>query len=311
MDGSGASPGLGAGDDMDVASTDSEMPPMNFASPPRKRRPRELTELESGNMFNFRKAQVGLSQSSVAVKQRRIMNAQVDSGHIFTDSPTISMVAPFEWGVAIKETLGQLNLENPSPFLMPEPIAGYFEFAGGGAAEVAAEGLRSSEVCSINIASQSDWDKQSKKALLQNSSESCKFGDIMNCVAEHCRSELLMQKPEIVELGDRDLRSVLGLVEVSGSESSSSSSTSASTKTVLAVSPASSDSCVQTETPPQLVSKEIVREMIEKLFNKKQILKKPLHAGVSPSKSFSSVLSRLADVIFNGHDCKAKIKFKR
>lgn len=94
-------------------------------------------------------------------------------------------------------------------------IQGYFEFAGGGAAEQACEALNAVAITQINIKSQADWDR-TKMTALQNQQfvkhegegQPCRFGDIMNLVAPESLP-LLEDKCEEICLSQLDLLAAL------------------------------------------------------------------------------------------------------
>lgn len=94
-------------------------------------------------------------------------------------------------------------------------IQGYFEFAGGGAAEQACEALNAVGIMQVNVKAQSDWDKN-KMTALQNQTfvkhvgedVPCRFGDITDLVATESKS-MLADKQVTVSLSQTELLAAL------------------------------------------------------------------------------------------------------
>lgn len=94
-------------------------------------------------------------------------------------------------------------------------VQGYFEFAGGGAAEQACEALNAVGSMQVNVKVQSDWDKN-KMTALQNQAfvkhvgedVPCRFGDITDLVAPGC-AHMLADKQVTVSLSQAELLDAL------------------------------------------------------------------------------------------------------
>lgn len=89
-------------------------------------------------------------------------------------------------------------------------VQGYFEFAGGGAAEQACEALNAVGIMQVNIKSQSDWDKNKMTALQKQTfvkhvgeDVPCRFGDITNLVATESKSIARRQTRDSLTLTSR------------------------------------------------------------------------------------------------------------
>lgn len=122
-----------------------------------------------------------------------------DQDKVFTACPTSGMLSSFSWPAKFNLQLQGLKPEHSAAHAT---FQGFFEFAGGGAAEIASQGLRECGI-QINIRCQSDWGKQKMTSLMRNNSTSCKFGDIMMCVSEESREKLLEMR-EVVQVEGSD-----------------------------------------------------------------------------------------------------------
>lgn len=94
-------------------------------------------------------------------------------------------------------------------------VQGYFEVAGGGAAEQACEAPNAVGIMQVNVKAQSDWGKNQMTAL-QNQTfvkhvgedVPCRFGDITNLVATESKS-MLANKQVTVSLSQTELLAAL------------------------------------------------------------------------------------------------------
>ena len=137
-------------------------------------------------------------------------------------------------------------------------IQGYFEFAGGGAAEQACEALNAVGITQVNIKSQADWDK-TKMAALQNQRfvkhdgerQPCRFGDIMNLVAPESLS-MLEDKYEEVCLSQVDLLAALNIRKCYIKDNTSSSDSTFRSQAPDSESASESDESESTQQPDEI-----------------------------------------------------------
>ena len=111
-----------------------------------------------------------------------------DAPHVeqpFVETVPENLQFTFRWAQRFVDRLCQPA--DPADTDRAITICGHFEFAGGGAAEVAAAALSqasSSPKLNLVVKTQSDWDKMKMRALEANNTDSCKFGDICNAVVD-------------------------------------------------------------------------------------------------------------------------------
>lgn len=176
----------------------------------------------------------------------------------------------FQWNTFFVDELSKHEL-TPSGGARPAPTwTGHFEFAGGGAAEVAAEALSSTKLVDVKIKTQSDWDAGKMRALQLNNPDSCKFKDIMALV----ESEAINSMPdETVVLNQNDLLTSLGVRRCnSDSEVSSSSENSSSQTTSASVLRTSSSTLTSVPSTDDSVDLEYLQTKLRKMFDKKHCL---------------------------------------
>ena len=137
------------------------------------------------------------------LKQERLQTQDAE----FAETTTPAFACAFEWNRLYVEKLRSVA---PPTQAVPA-LSGYFEFAGGGGAEIACKALSAVGV-PIEIKSQADWNAGKREALgLQDGDDSvCRFSDIMDCVSEESKSALLSVTEE-VHLTHYELLNVLGI----------------------------------------------------------------------------------------------------
>ena len=180
--------------------------------------------------------------------------------HMASDPSAISvdMQKIFHWNHAFSETLTEKGLIPKDD--LPQTCFAHFEFAGGGAAEVASEAISNTGLIVV-VKTQSDWDTSKMKSLQANNKTSCKFRDIMNIV----ESDAINRKPEESVLLTQDLfLNSIGLRRSGSSPRSSSSSSGSSTSSSSSTSGGNSDDIG--------IDSEHLQNQIHKLFDKKHCL---------------------------------------
>ena len=225
------------------------------------------------------------------LKQERLQTQDAE----FAETTTSAFACAFEWNRLYVEKLRSVA---PPTQAVPA-LSGYFEFAGGGGAEMACKALSAVGV-PIEIKSQADWNAGKREALgLQDDDDSVgRFSDIMDCVSEESKSALLSVTEE-VHLTHYELLNVLGIERCrvldsnpdaaatsSGSTSSSSasgaqasftsSSSTASTSSLSSLranSDHTDESIVLDPNNHELISDESLLERILALFDKQNHLK--------------------------------------
>ena len=284
-------------------------------------------------------------------KARPQQSAQRQNQHLeFADNPAPSLAYAFEWNKLYLQKLESIAPRPPGA-QAPPALSGYFEFAGGGGAEMACKALSAVGV-DIQVKSQADWNAGKRQALsLQDPDECvCRFADIMELVTDDSKSELLSVTEEAL-LSQYELLSLLGIEQclvpdldaslnpdggrpdpdISNSTSTASTSSCSSSSTGAS---SSSSSCGLTSSSASsscsLMSEATLREKISTWLGGENMCLKSWHAGakvISASHSASctqcshvladsrsdhdGVCDILAQLARSDHDCVKFIKLNR
>ena len=241
--------------------SDDGIDALNLASIQRCRRQNNIfaKRMVKNNMV---KKRTGRSKRTERTRKCSTQPVVHQTEHMASDPSTLSvdMQRVFHWNHVFSEKITEKGLIPTNG--VPQKCFAHFEFAGGGAAEVASEeAISNTGLIDIVVKTQSDWDTSKMKSLQANNNTSCKFRDIMNIV----ESDAINRKPEenVLLTQDHFLNSI-GLQRSGSSLRSSSSSSSSSTSTSSSTSGGNSDDIG--------IELEHLQDQIQKLFDKKHCL---------------------------------------
>ena len=197
-------------------------------------------------------------QGASSRKQQRLSQLK-DQESEFADGPSDAFARSFEWSsLCVKKLRSMMQSQSPPAAVAAAPpsFSGFFEFAGGGGAEVACSALTAVDQggIEVRIQAQSDWSDMKRGALQLQDPDGriCRFSDIMNLVHPESRDQLLSIKEEL-PMTQHELRSMMGIercrivdetaaaLEAPECESSSSSSSSRSSSSSTSTSSAKLD----------------------------------------------------------------------
>ena len=175
----------------------------------RSRDSEEVTELTM-NLIGIKARKVSTRATKIKDRRGAACSEAEETNDIFSEpSPDLQKV--FQWNKHFADVFqsgGYVCESGDAPRSLR--VFGHSEFAGGGAAEIAANCVSAAfpGKVFVDVRTQGDWDNTKMKSLQQNFPQSCKFKDIMGIVDAKGLDDLPC---EAVVLKQFDILSALGL----------------------------------------------------------------------------------------------------